>query len=444
MFHDTQQGQFWFSGEPEHQAAGTLSIEDKGRLRLTTRVVENGSLDGLRDFFEEDDSPRTICGATPSGYVTLVEATPNGRKIQFNPSLPEGQRTWDCNYALQSRTYQPTPLEEDITSVEVHIQFLPTWASDGNNFLLDWQNGTLTWPTKLDVQTSKWCLGEVGLRYSPRISGSDPGGRRHSAEIWIDTSFFVRFDRPQPLDTVLDTVSSLQALVSIAKGEPASIERILLTVAVDDTEHKVLFHYSPVLWPAYPASKDSELFSFSEIGATEGVAVWLNALRDLPHVINGLLIDRYHRPPFVTDVTLYRLLACEAYQRKIDNKIGKQIGLNETLPALDPCPSSFLKWVGSWKAWIGNIARIRNNLVAHLQSYGRPTQDFTSVVLVNRQLYTYLVVRLLTQCGLSNELLELVVDRASSEAIRRLPWNSGRGAPTTTDRFTTMNQVEHN
>ena len=385
MFQDNQQGQFWFSGKPEHQAAGTLNIEDKGRLRLTTRVVENGSLDGLRNFFKEDDTPRTICGATPSGYVALVKATPNGSKTQFNPYVTESQRTWDCNYALQSRTYQPTPLEEDITSVEVHIQFLSGWASDGNNLLLDQQNGTLTWPTKWDTQTSKWSLGEIELQYSGRLSAPESGGRRHRAEIWIDTSFIVRFDHPQSPDAVLDTVSSLQSLVSIAKGEPASIEKILLTVTEDDKQHLVLFHYKPILWPVLPASKDSDLFSFSEIGAADGVAKWLNALRDQPHVINGLLIDRYHRPPFVTDVTLHRLLACEAYQRRIDGEIGTNISPSKTLPALQPCPPAFLEWIQDWTAWRNTIGRIRSELIAHLQSYGRPITELRSIDLNQSQ-----------------------------------------------------------
>ena len=421
MFQDTQQGQFWFPDKPEHPAAGILSIEDRGNLRLTTRALVNSSFDSVRDFITPDDTPRTISGATPSGYVTLVEARPLGRNIQINPHLTESHQTWYCSYALQSQSYEPIPLQEDITSVEVHIRSLPTWAGNDQNLLLDWQNGTLSWPTKWDSQTSKWSLGEVGVQYSGRLSGPDPEGRRHNAEISIDASFIVRFDLPQSLDAVLDTVSSLQSLVSIAKGEPVSIEKILLTVNEYDTEHKVLFHYSPVLWPVHPASKDRDLFSFSEIGATDGVAMWLNALRDQPHVINGLLIDMYHRPAFFTDATLHRLLACEAYQRRIDGKIGTKISPSKTLPALQPCPPAFLEWIQDWTAWRNTIGRIRSELIAHLQSYGRPITELRSIDLVNRQLYTYLVIRLLAECNHPTELMDVVVDRASSEAIRYLP-----------------------
>ena len=417
MFQDTQQGQFWLSDKPEHRVAGTLSIEERGRLRLTTTAVENNSLDVFLEFFNTDHTPRTICGATPSGYVTLVEARSYGEKARLNRYLPETQKTWGCRYALHSKSYEPTPLEKEITSIEIHIQFLPGWAQDGHNLQLDRENGTLSWPTKWDSQTSKWSLGEIGLQYSGRISGPDPEGRRHRFEISVDASLIVRFDQPQSPDAVLDTVSSLQSLVAIAIGEPASIEKILLTVAKGATEHKVLFHYSPTLWPVNPATKDSELFTFSEIRGVKGVASWLDSLRDQPHVINGLLIDRFHRPAFVTDTTLHRLLACEAYQRKLNNRTGDQINLNDTLPRLNAAEPEFLGWIGDWETWRSQIGQIRNNLVAHLQSYGNPYSDPLDVAKVNDQLYAYLVARILAQCNFPNELIKDVIAIASSEAV---------------------------
>ena len=181
MFQDTQQGQFWLSDKPEHPVAGTLTIEDSGTLRLTTTAVQNNSLDTFLEFSNTDHTPRTICGATPSGYVTLVEARPSSKKREGYPYLHQIQQTWDCSYALHSQSYEPTPLEKDITSIEIHIQFLPGWAQDGHNLQLDWENGTLSWPTKWDSQTSKWSLGEVGLQYSePHFR---PGPRRPPAQI---------------------------------------------------------------------------------------------------------------------------------------------------------------------------------------------------------------------------------------------------------------------
>ena len=421
MFRETQHGQFWPSDKPEHPVPGTLSIEDRDELRLTTTAVHDSSFENVIEFFESDNTPRTICGATPRGYIALIEARSSGRKSQFNRYLSQSERTWDCSYALRSQSYEPTPLEEEITSAEVQVQFLPTWAANGRNLQLDWQNRTLSWPTQWDSPTSRWSLGEVGIRYFPRIFGSDPERQHHKAGVSVEASFIVKFDHPQAPDAVLDTVSSLQSLVSIAKGEPASVERILLTVAREDAEHKALFHYSPILWPVRPAPRGSELFTFSHIGGIRGVASWIDCLRDQPHVINGLLVDRFHQPAFVTDTTLHRLLACEAYQRKLDNRTGGQIKLDDTLPSLYAGEPQFLEWIGSWKTWRGAIAKIRNDLIAHLQSYGKPYNDIQKVATVNDQLYAYLAARILTQCNFPNELIQDVISRASAEAVIRLP-----------------------
>ena len=420
MFRDTQHGQFWPSDKPENPVSGTLSIEDRDRLRLNTTAVEIGSFKNFLDLFKDDDTPNTICGVTPSGYLTLVGARSSRKKGQSNAYLTESQRTWTCSYALLSQSYQPNPLEQDITSVEVQIQSLPAWAADERNLKLDRQRRTLSWPTRWDIQTSRWDLGEVAIQYSGRISGPDDE-RQHSAEISIDASFIVRFDQPQSLDVVLDTVNSLQSLVSIAKGEPAPIDKILLTVAREDTEHKALFHYSPILWPVNPVVNGSELFTFSQIEGITGVASWIKSLRDQPYVINGLLIDRFHRPAFVTDTTLHLLLACEAYQRKMDNRIGSQIDFDDTLPCLKVAEGEFLSWVGSWKTWRTTITRIRNDLIAHLQSYGKPYNNIQTVATVNDQLYTYLVARILDQCNFPNELIQEVISIARAEAAIRLP-----------------------
>ena len=183
----------------------------------------------------------------------------------------------------------------------------------------------------------------------------------------------------------------------------------------------MLFHYSPILWPVNPANKESELFTFSQIRGVKGVASWLDSLRDQPHVINGLLIDRFHQPAFVTDTTLHRLLACEAYQRKLDNRTRGSIKLYDTLPRLNAAEPEFLGWIGNWKTWRDTIVKIRSDLVAHLQSYGKPYNDILTVATVNRQLYAYLVARILAQCNFPDDLIKDVIARASSEAVMYLP-----------------------
>ena len=420
MLHDTQRGTFWIPDKPEHPVPGTLSVDEDGRLELTTWHAENTFHNIFLPYFERDDSPKTITGVTADGIIALVKARPLGRKTTINAYLAETQQTWECQYALQSKTYAPTPLEKNISSVEVNIQSLSVWARDDRNLTLDWRSGHLSWPTKWDPQLHTWSLGAIGVQYGGRLSGLDRKTSYHSAQLTIGTSFLVNFDEAQDVEAVLDTVSTLQSLVSVATGQPIPLEKILLTVADAETSHKAIFHYNPVLNPVLPGPKDSPLFTFDEIGGAEGVAKWTSCLYGQPYVKNGLLIDRYHRPAFVTDVTQHRLLACEAYQRRITNKTRGQMPFEDTLPPLHHCGQAFLDWIDSWDTWITAITKIRHNHTAHLQSYAWPTQDLTTVDLVNRQLYIYLLLRVLDECDFPTELMGLVATRASSPAISSL------------------------
>ena len=331
MIQGTQQGRFWIPDKPEEPVPGTLTINSQGKLELQTSHVESNFHDIFRPYFKRDHVPKTIAGVTHNGNVALIEATPLNRKTT-TIGLVETQQTWECGYALQSKSYVPAPLAANISAVEVNVQHLPGWARDRKNLQLDWQNGHLSWPTKWDTPLQDWSLGQVGVQYSGRLSGLQPDISHHRAEVTIDTSFVAYFQEPQDVDTVLETVSALQSLVSIATGEPVAVERVQLKVIDAEREHQALLHYRPVFYPVLPASKDSEIFSFDEIGGVEGVGKWSSCILAEPYIKNGLLMDRYHRPAFVTDITQHRLLACEAYQRRATNRTRGQMDFDDTLP----------------------------------------------------------------------------------------------------------------
>ena len=412
MFHGTQNGLFWLLDKPEHSVSGTLTIKDRGNLELTTQ--------GLLDIVDNRDASRTIRGVTADGNVTLMEARVFNREHRFNRYLSESRETWFCKYAFRTGSYEDNHLDGVIVSVEVYIQSLPDWAYEGRNLRLDHENGTLSWPVEQPGPSGRWSLGEVAIQHVVYPSQRGIGGHYHTVEVATETSFVVKFYRPQSLAVTQDTVSSLQSLVSVALGEAAIIERVVLTVNTGTSDQRVLLHYEPVLWPLDPAAKDSELFSMSEVGGIEGVGRWLNSLCDQTVFKNALLIDRYRRPAFVTDRTVHLLIACEAYQRHVGNKIGAQMHLGEVLPALDLFGRGFLDWIGDWQSWISRIGKIRSDQVAHLQGYGRNMVDAELINTANRQLYTYLVIRILAQCDCSEEIIECVVSRLTSEAVMYL------------------------
>ena len=412
MFRESQKGLFWLLDKPDHMVDGTLNISDRVGLELTTH--------GLLDLVDNEGTPRTIRGATASGYVTLVEARTFRREDRLSRYLSESQENWFCRYAFRSESQEVDHLDEGIVSVEVEIQSLSDWAYEGRNLRLDWKNGALSWPVEPSGPTGRWSLGEIGIRHAFSTSTAGRGGHYSAVEVATKTSFVVRFDQPQSIKMAQDTVSSLQTLVSVAAGEAVAIERVSLTVNPGTLVERLLLHYEPVLRPTDPASQDSKLFTMDEFGGVEGVGRWLDSLCNQTILKNALLAARYRRPSFITDQTLHLLIACEAHQRHVENRAGSHMRLGDLLPVLDWVGQGFLDWIGNWKDWRARIRGIRSDQIAHLQSYGKATGDNEDIWTVNRQLYAFVVIRLLSHCGFSEDLVEGVVMRASSEAVMRV------------------------
>ena len=414
MFQETQQGRFWLPDRPERDLDGTLDVDDRGTLKLSLR-------EGLLGLGEHERTPRTIQGAITGNLVTLVARRISYSGISYRKYLPdEHPEVWRCEQAFIGGSHE-SHLGEHIVGVEVQMQSLPDWANEGRDLNLDWQKGVLSWSPEYSGPAGQWLMGDIRVQHTTRPAASRGSGRPYTITVASTTSFVVKFSQPQPLTTVVDTVSSLQTLVSVAMGESVGVERVVMIIDADHSDERVLFHYEPVLRPVDPANKNSELFTMSELGGIEGVGKWLDCLRDQTHFKNGLLADRYRRPVFVTDQTSHLLMAGEAYERHTRGRSKGKMDVHKTLrPALKVAGHEFLEWTGDQEKWMKKVNDIRIEQVAHLENYGNTTSDSLDALLVNHQLYILLVTRILAQCGLSEEALNRVVGRARAEAIVRL------------------------
>ncbi len=418
MFKGTQYGLFWLFDKPEHKTQGTMDFDSRGRLQLTTQ--------GLLEDLDDIGGLRSISGATAKGHVTFVDARCSRRAENFGSYISDVEETWHCQYAFQGPQEGVKNLEilnEGITSFAVEIELLTDWAHIGVQFDRDWHphRGSLSWSVEQPNPSSKWSLGEIAIRHQVLPSLTRNAGKIRSARVSIDTSFIVRFDKAQNLDAALSTITSLQALVSVAKGAAAAIERVSLGLKDSETELWVDFHYEPILRPDADVTKSSKLFSLEELGGMAGVGKWLDVLQGQSILKNALLIDHYNPPTFITDRTGHLLLAHEAYRRQSRDRHRGTMSLENVLPnILGPIGDAFQDWIGDWTAWRKSISRIRNEQIAHLQYFGRTWVSGGSVLEVNEQLYTLLIIRILQESGASKELLELVLDRARSEALVRL------------------------
>ena len=415
MFSGSQKGLFWLLDKPEHKVEGTLDVDSKGRLQLATQ--------NLLDLSDDPRGVRNICGATAKGLVTLMDVHAIGRENQNNLYWSVTTETWRCQYAFQGRSKDIDLLDEGVASVELEIQLLPDWAHRGMDFQSDWEfhRGSLSWSVEQPKPTGEWSLGKVELRHA--VYPSFPGiiDRHRGAKVAIKTSFASTFDRPQSLANALDVLSSLQALVSVAKGVAVPIEMVTMAVRRNESDIWMTFHYDPVLQTDRPAAKGSELFTLEELGGMEGVGKWLDVLCGQTLLKNALLIDRYRSPAFVTDRTGHLLMGHEAYHRHSTNQAKGKVRLDEMLdPGFDVVGPEFLDWIGDRKAWKRKINRIRNEQIAHLQNLGGSKDSGGATHQVNEQLYTLLIIRILAQCDFSEYLLGQVVNRSRSDAVIRL------------------------
>ena len=418
MFHGTQKGLFWLPRRPDRMVDGTLTVDPRGALELTTQ--------GLLDPGEyKTGICSAIHGVIQEGRVTLIEALATSRLNSFGRYLSQRQETWCSYYAFRGDSYEGE-LDGDIVAVEVEIQSLPEWAYEGRDLCMNWDEGTVSWRTADQPlePAGRWLLGEVSIRYRTYPSGTGRPGRYTAINVSSTTSIVLRFDQPQSVASIKGAVGSLQALVSVAMGKAVKIERVALTVNTGSAEQHLLLHFVPVLNPIDPAPESNELFSMEELGGIGGVGRWLDVLHGQTHTRSGLLADVYRRPIFITDTTGHLLIACEAYERHIVahtsshslSRKGSNVQIRKILDsALDSAGQEFLDWIGNREGWKKKVHAVRIEQVAHLENYGNVSVDGKDVYQLNRQLYTLLVVRILSQCGLSEDSLGKVVSRSRSD-----------------------------
>ena len=402
MFSEEQRGLFWLPESPERQVEGSLDPNDQRGLVLTVHGLLGRSLG--------EHSPERIIGATARGYISLIEPVLVGEKQEINRYTVGQEEIWRCRYAYQGECRDVEKLDTGIKSARIEIQSLREWANTGREIIYSrsLDRGTLSWALDSSPPKAIWSLGKISIQ--DFVKGPITAGSPFEAHIAVNKFFQVNFERSQALETVLDTASSLQALICISKGEAVAIEHTSVTLRSGSSDTNLLLHYEPVLKADSKPIKQSELLSFEELGGMEGIGRWMDVLKNQTILKNALLADIYRPPIFVTDHTGHLLLANEAFERTVSKNCKGQLNLKKILgPAKDELGAEFFVWIGGdWDKWITKINKIRIRQIAHLQNYPRNKGTGEGLPEINRQLYTVLVVRLLRQCDCSDEVIEEV------------------------------------
>ena len=412
-------GVFWLPENENAKFPGTIAADVDGKIVLAAdeRFSPNRELGRA----EVPDCPPLICGRIGLEHIKLVDCYLSTNSTEITAAGLYSRRiTWSCHYAFRGDYYEGgTPCR--IKSAEFWIEGLDEWAPnlDGIDFRDRSEPASVEFHTDLSGEKAVWDLGLVSLNY--RVTCSWQRGRHHlrSIQLASESTVSMEFDEYQAVDMTLDAAISLQVLLTIAKGRPAEVRRVSL-VESGNPEAKVTAHIPWNLRSIRPATEDSELFTFQELGGIVGIAKWLDAVRGQTAFKQLLVVDRYHQPTFITDRTNHLFIACEIYMRdqwRIERLHRVQAGPSDFLPPMiAKAGQPFSDRVGDADRWMRKAAKIRNNQgVAHYQGYGTARADQYEEAPFNEDLYLLIILCLLRDCDLSDDLLYKVVERMGSD-----------------------------
>ena len=405
----SQPGMFWLPTNPDQRVRGTVVVDDGG---ITLHTV--GEL--LKPTIQTIE-PQTIEGIVSEHHIKILECAP--LKISRGLVSAEDQITWHCLAAFRGDQYEGD-VPNRIVSAKIWLTSLEDWAHHfrGLDVTEEGDLITVSWSKSQAELAHRWGLGKVAIGQTIDSSREDRRGRVTTASAAVNTFFRLEFDQPQSWNAAIDAASSLQALVSIAKGEAPAIEKIEIEEATTTPHAHLSAFYTPVVrGPGVPI-QHNPLFTLDELGGIEGVAKWLDVIRDRVSLRTGLLIDRYIQPGFITDRTGHLLIACEVYQRVRMRNPNQKVRLSTDIlkPMLKHAGESFREWIGDPQAWTRKISDFRSNEgVAHFQQYESQLTDVSEIHEINQQLYMLAISCILSDCGFPESLANQVIERARSK-----------------------------
>ena len=414
MENEKEQGMFWLPNDPEERVAGVVTLNAEGGTVLTTYGQ-------LGPFGFEGREQVTIHGVLAGSYIKLVNCFATNQRMNFD-SFPADETTWQCQFAFRGNDYRGD-IPNRIKSVEAVIELLGDWVPGFEGIKLNQASPSLSWPSSQPDQSASWNLGNVAVSQEIRPSWKNARHGVETATVTAHTSARVTLNQPQSWKTADHIVLCLQALVSVAKGEAVHVERMSI-VEEGNPDARLDASYNRVLHRGALQIPHSELFTMDELGGAEGIARWLNVLHGQETLMTALLVDRYRQPAFITDRTSHLLAACEAYQRHRMADPGKKVSNLWTAvidPMLNQAGRSFEEWIGDPKEWKDKVSDVRNNYgVGHLQGYGSSSSVRPDFHLINEQLYLLVVSCLLSECAVSADVKNEVVNRIRSDWKMRL------------------------
>ena len=217
MDKEKEQGLFWLPSDPEKKVNGAITMDEEGGTTLTTYGQ-------LGPPWPEANKQQTIHGMPSDSYIKLVNCFAVNQRMNIGRLTEAEETTWRCRFAFRGDDYSGD-VPNRIKSVEAIIELFDDWVSGFEGIKLGEDGLSLSWPASQPDQSARWHLGEVTAHQDILPSWKSSRYAIESATVRAQTSSQINFNEPQSWETAMHTVLTLQAVVSIAKGEAVRVER---------------------------------------------------------------------------------------------------------------------------------------------------------------------------------------------------------------------------
>jgi len=382
------QGEWWLPDAADHRIFGTLRFDPEGGAELSLAQ----SLRSIFDTGEKTEKAGTVTTSitmqsmAESGTYPRIHGDVNGIEFTLEDcfrregSLLGGPETVHVNAILKNVRVEAQQAPSG-DGVSASFRYLTYWVC-GLHIGEEWQtgggagvDGIRLYVERLPEAAATANSGvEVVLSHRVGVTGNGVIKR----SLW--QRYGVRINTPevQPIEDLVDLVSDVQNLVSIATGRTAEFDQVSFwhpDVSRDGVHPEPIEYF--VNWNNRDTSRHPEkfhdvdmFFSYPEFGGIEGVGRWLNTAAVHGPSLDRVVASRYARQMFVSDRLLNRAAALEAFDRVTHPK--QEYFRDRLARCVGIAGEPFERLVGDVESWLDVIRDDRNDVAHHL---GRRSRD---------------------------------------------------------------------
>lgn len=395
-------GMWWLPETPDERVAGTLTLQEDGRLRLAL-------IGALDSGLSAGEAPVTKDGTTT---VSFTERSMERAGVYSRVLGLVGQKAYtleDCFQARRSgalfgglqsqrlvvgQVFEGVHFEPgealEFSKAYAWMDYLAYWVMESgleesieftkDDDGLDQHSATTLRVKPLPIKTCAAPTGAaVSLGQSYGVAGDNVLERKLTQDFYVSVSYGER----QPLSRLLEQLSDIQDLVAIGTGRTPGYSK--LSLRHPDVVHNLREKQYDVpiemlaTWQVEHDATISSLmhhdmfFSLPDLGGIAAVERWLAVTAVHRSPLGRVMATRYSKTMLVSDRVFNCAAALEAYDRE---KYGDDVTFAARVQrTIDTAGEPFSKLVADVSAWKTALKDARNDVAHHKARMGTVSSE---------------------------------------------------------------------